>query len=103
MPDRNRTILLVQTPKGKLGPEHFRLAAAPLPTPQEGEVLARVRYISLDAANRAWMQGATYRSAVEAGGGMGGGGRAGGGLVRWRPAPPRPRPPSPPRPPRVCA
>ena len=23
----------------------------------------RVRYISLDAANRAWMQGATYRSA----------------------------------------
>src|SRR6266849_1084860 len=73
MPDRNRQILLVETPKGKLGPEHFRLAAAPLPTPQEGEVLARVRYISLDAANRAWMQGATYRSAVEAGSVMAGG------------------------------
>src|SRR5260370_41655603 len=67
MPDRNRQILLVETPKGKLGPEHFRLAEAPRPTPQEGEVLARGRYISLDAANRAWMQGATYRSAVEAG------------------------------------
>jgi len=77
MPDRNRQILLVETPKGKLGPEHFRLVEAPLPKPQEGEVLARVRYISLDAANRAWMQGATYRSAVEAGSVMAGGALAG--------------------------
>src|SRR5260370_36473753 len=73
MPDRNRQILIVETPKGTVGREHFRLAEAPLPTPQEGEVLARVRYISLDAANRAWMQGATYRSAVEAGSVMAGG------------------------------
>ncbi len=73
MPERNRQILLVETPKGKLGPEHFRLADAPLPQPGEGEVLARVRYISLDAANRAWMQGATYRSAVEVGSVMAGG------------------------------
>lgn len=73
MPDRNRQILLVETPKGKLGPEHFRLAEAPMPLPKPGEVLARVRYISLDAANRAWMQGATYRSAVEAGSVMAGG------------------------------
>ncbi len=29
-------------------------------------MLVRVRYISLDAANRAWMHGATYRAAVEA-------------------------------------
>ena len=35
-------------------------------------MLLRVRYISLDAANRAWMQGATYRSAVEAGAVMAG-------------------------------
>src|SRR5260221_13431873 len=88
MPDRNRQILLVETPKGKLGPEHFRLAEAPLPTPQEGEVLARVRYISLDAANRAWMQGATYRSAVEAGRVMAGGARA----ARGRGQKPGPRP-----------
>ena len=33
-------------------------------------------YISLDAANRAWMQGATYRSAVEANTVMAGGGVA---------------------------
>ena len=73
MPDRNRQILLVETPTGKLDARHFRLAEGPLPKPGEGEVLARVRYISLDAANRAWMQGATYRSAVEAGSVMAGG------------------------------
>jgi NADPH-dependent curcumin reductase CurA len=73
MPDRNRQVLLVETPKGKLAPEHFRLADAAMPVPAEGDVLVRVRYISLDAANRAWMQGATYRSAVEAGSVMAGG------------------------------
>jgi len=69
----NRQILLVETPRGKLGAEHFQLAEGVLPVPQDGEVLVRVRYISLDAANRAWMQGATYRSAVEAGTVMAGG------------------------------
>ena len=73
MSERNRQVLLVETPKGKLGPEHFRLTEAAMPVPGKGEVLARVRYISLDAANRAWMQGATYRSAVEAGSVMAGG------------------------------
>jgi NADPH-dependent curcumin reductase CurA len=69
----NRQVLLVETPKGKLATEHFRLAEAPMPSPKEGEVLLRVRLISLDAANRAWMQGATYREAVEAGSVMAGG------------------------------
>ena len=69
----NRQILLVETPKDKLGPQHFRLSQTALPTPKEGEVLLRVRYISLDAANRAWMQGATYREAVGAGSVMAGG------------------------------
>ena len=73
MPTVNRQILLVETPKGKLGEEHFRLAESALPVPREGELLVRIRYISLDAANRAWMQGATYRSAVEAGTVMAGG------------------------------
>src|SRR5262245_65398841 len=68
-----RQILLVETPKGKLGPEHFRLSEAPLPAPKDGEALLRVRLISLDAANRAWMQGATYREAVDAGSVMAGG------------------------------
>jgi NADPH-dependent curcumin reductase CurA len=44
-----------------------------MPTIGDGEVLVRARYISLDAANRAWMWGATYRAAVKAGEVMAGG------------------------------
>jgi NADPH-dependent curcumin reductase CurA len=72
----NRQIHLVQTPSGRLAPEHFRLTEGAMPVTAEGELLLRIRYISLDAANRAWMQGATYRSAVEAGQVMAGGGLA---------------------------
>jgi NADPH-dependent curcumin reductase CurA len=74
MADANRQIVLDRLPQGdKLGPEHFRLVDGVRPTPGEGEVLLRTRYISLDAANRAWMQGATYRSALESGQVMAGG------------------------------
>src|SRR6516164_1760714 len=72
----NRQILLVEKPSGKLGPEHFKLTDGSIPEPKDGEALLRVRYISLDAANRAWMHGATYRSAVEANTVMAGGGIA---------------------------
>jgi NADPH-dependent curcumin reductase CurA len=75
-PTANRQILLAQKPTGNLGPEHFRLVEGTIPELSDGEVLLRVRYISLDAANRAWMQGATYRSAVEANSVMAGGGLA---------------------------
>ena len=74
MTDANRQIVLDRLPQGdKLGPQHFRLTDGARPTPGEGEVLLRTRYISLDAANRAWMQGATYRSALESGQVMAGG------------------------------
>ncbi|UTD26428.1 NADP-dependent oxidoreductase [Bradyrhizobium sp. WD16] len=69
----NRQILLVEKPAGKLGPEHFRLTQTAIPQPADGEVLLRVRCISLDAANRAWMHGATYRSAIETNSVMAGG------------------------------
>src|SRR5437868_13994288 len=72
----NRQVLLVEKPTGKLGPEHFKLTQGPMPEPKDGEVLLQVRYISLDAANRAWMHGATYRAAVEANTVMAGGGIA---------------------------
>src|ERR1700709_1510490 len=72
----NRQILLVEKPTGRLGPEHFKMAEGPIPEPKDGEVLVRARYISLDAANRAWMHGATYRAAVEANTVMAGGGIA---------------------------
>jgi hypothetical protein len=74
MVEANRQIVLDRLPQGdKLGPQHFRLTEGARPTPGEGEVLLRTRYISLDAANRAWMQGATYRSALESGQVMAGG------------------------------
>jgi len=74
--DVNRQILLVEKPAGKLGPQHFKMVEGKIPEPGEGEALLRVRYISLDAANRAWMHGATYRAAVEANSVMAGGGIA---------------------------
>ncbi len=72
----NRQILLIEKPVGKLSADHFKMSEAAIPEPGDGEVLLRVRYISLDAANRAWMHGATYRSAVEANTVMAGGGIA---------------------------
>ncbi|MBW8814562.1 MAG: NADP-dependent oxidoreductase [Caulobacterales bacterium] len=70
----NRQIVLDRLPGGEaLAPDHFALRTADRPTPGEGEVLLKTRYVSLDAANRAWMQGATYRSALNAGDVMAGG------------------------------
>jgi NADPH-dependent curcumin reductase CurA len=72
----NRQVLLKEKPTGKLGPEHFKMTEGAIPEPGDGEALLRVRYISLDAANRAWMHGATYRAAVEPNTVMAGGGIA---------------------------
>jgi NADPH-dependent curcumin reductase CurA len=72
----NRQILLVEKPTGKLAPEHFKMTEGAMPEPDDGEALLRVRYVSLDAANRAWMHGATYRAAVETNTVMAGGGIA---------------------------
>ena len=73
MADINRQIVLNELPQGKLSPDHFRLAEAAIPQPADGQVLLRILYVSLDAANRAWMQGATYRSALASGDVMAGG------------------------------
>lgn len=71
----NRQIVLDRLPGAEqLAPEHFALQQGERPTAGEGEVLLKTRYISLDAANRAWMQGATYRSALNSGQVMAGGG-----------------------------
>jgi NADPH-dependent curcumin reductase CurA len=69
----NRQFVIDHLPTGKLDPSVFKLGEGPMPAPKEGEVLVRTRYISLDAANRAWMWGATYRAAVKAGDVMAGG------------------------------
>jgi len=63
----NRQFQLVRIPTGPLTPDCFRLERAAMPEPKEGEVLLKACYMSIDAANRAWMQGATYRDALGAG------------------------------------
>jgi NADPH-dependent curcumin reductase CurA len=71
----NRQIVLDRLPGGeRLAVDHFAVNVAERPAPGPGEVLLKARYISLDAANRAWMQGATYRSALSSGQVMAGGG-----------------------------
>jgi len=72
----NRQIVLIEKPTEKLTRDHFRLVQGPVPEPADGEALLRVLYISMDAANRAWMQGATYRSELKSNAVMAGGGLA---------------------------
>lgn len=69
----NRQFLLDKIPQGPLEAGMFRKVETAAPKPGPGEVLLKTLYISLDAANRAWMQGATYRSALSAGQVMAGG------------------------------
>jgi hypothetical protein len=63
----SRKFELVHIPDGPLTHDCFRLECAAIPEPKEGEVLLKTLYMSIDAANRAWMQGATYRDALGAG------------------------------------
>jgi NADPH-dependent curcumin reductase CurA len=73
MPGKNRQIILTEKPQDQLSLANFALAEADIPSPGDGEALVKTRYISLDAANRAWMQGVTYRSALNSGEVMAGG------------------------------
>jgi len=63
----NRQIIVRELPKGALTEAHFELRDSDRPAPGAGEALVRTILMSIDAANRAWMQGATYREAVKAG------------------------------------
>ena len=69
----NRQILLVERPTGKLEERCFRLAESTIGEPAPGEALCRTILLSIDAANRAWMQGRTYREQLSAGDVMAGG------------------------------
>ena len=63
----NVQILLMERPRGPLAETHFATRSVPMPAPGDGQLLVRTLLLSLDAANRAWMQGATYRAALNAG------------------------------------
>jgi len=68
----NTQIFLKSSPKEKLFQENFELKKTKLSALDDNQVLIEVIYISIDAANRAWMQGRTYRSQILPGDVMGG-------------------------------
>ncbi|MGA4815703.1 hypothetical protein ACPA9J_13145 [Pseudomonas aeruginosa] len=78
----NRQIVLSELPGLRSLSGIFRGREVRCPVPADGELLLRVLYIPLDAASRAWMQGATYRPRPRGRGGDGGVGTGrGGGIV----------------------
>jgi NADPH-dependent curcumin reductase CurA len=52
---KNLRIVLAARPKGLPKPSDFRLEEAPIPRPQDGEVLLKIQYLSLDPYMRARM------------------------------------------------
>ena len=57
----NREIILIELPLGELKSKHFAWPEGTVGSPGEGELLVGNVLMSIDAANRTWMQGATYR------------------------------------------
>src|SRR3546814_2251232 len=53
-PEHNRQILLVERPVGIPQPEHFRLSETRRGLPQDGQILVRNLYLSVDPAQRGW-------------------------------------------------
>jgi len=69
----NRQYLLKQRPSGALQESDFAWAETPVPDPGPGGVLVRNVYLSLDPANRGWINDVpTYRAPVPVGGPMAG-------------------------------
>lgn len=57
VPPVNTEVLLAARPDPHVGPEHFEVVSAPVPTPGDGEVLVRTVYLSLDPFQRLRMSG----------------------------------------------
>jgi NADPH-dependent curcumin reductase len=67
MPDRNRQLVLQTRPKGLLAPADLQLTETAVPEIQDGQALARVKYLSIDPTMRIWMAGDSYLPAVAIG------------------------------------
>lgn len=63
----NRRWRVAAMPTEHLETSHFELVTEDLQEVAAGQVRCRVLWISIDAAQRAWFQGATYRSAIQVG------------------------------------
>lgn len=63
----NRQLILKSRPKGMLAPGDLQLTEAPVPSPADGQALARVKYLSIDPTMRVWMAADSYLPAVAIG------------------------------------
>lgn len=63
----NRQLRLQSRPKGLLAPGDLQLVESPLPELNDGQALARVKYLSMDPTMRVWMVADTYLPAVAIG------------------------------------
>src|SRR5258708_40337950 len=55
MSNVNRQWILRSRPKGLLAPGDLQLSEAPVPSPTDGQAVARVKYLSIDPTMRNWM------------------------------------------------
>jgi NADPH-dependent curcumin reductase CurA len=55
MPDTNRQWKLAARPTGLITPDVLQLSESPLPALEDGQALARVKYLSIDPTMRIWM------------------------------------------------
>ena len=55
MPDTNRQWKLATRPTGLITPDVLQLSESPLPALEDGQALARVKYLSIDPTMRIWM------------------------------------------------
>jgi NADPH-dependent curcumin reductase CurA len=67
LPDTNRQLRLQSRPKGLLAPGDLQLVESPVPKLQDGQALARVKYLSMDPTMRVWMVADTYLPMVPIG------------------------------------
>jgi NADPH-dependent curcumin reductase CurA len=67
MPLSNRQLRLQTRPKDLLAPGDLQLVETPVPELQDGQALARVKYLSIDPTMRVWMAGDSYLPAVAIG------------------------------------
>ena len=72
----NRQLRLQSRPKGLLAPGDLQLNETPIPELQDGQALAKVKYLSIDPTMRVWMSMDSYLPAVAIGEVMRSGGLA---------------------------
>lgn len=67
LPGTNAQWIYAQKPEGSLGFEHFKKRQVTIPELAPGQVLVKVRALSVDPAQRMWMNMETYRPMLQPG------------------------------------